>query len=351
MNLIDKKLEHGKTRATTKEHSECTTHTSQPQWQRLDSTTFQETVMRTPQMSFMKLSHDPNEPQHAKRTATQNMCRVCKKTETLKSETFELRRPPTSQRPHMCQETRWRKTKTHPTRAMPSGIQLSQGCHTMIPKTSTQTQLSRTPRMLRKEPQKVSGDVFHQKHQLLTFASTGIPGFTHHTHTHTYTWDTSVKKQLETNARKDMRRRAMHRQIPPRKAAVGQLTFGNKIENPFRRATRAWIITILGALWTTTLICLANHGTRIGGWTLNADADVTNGEKSNLQREIHLRQAHRRTSMNSYTEQRQFHEETTHLELTTGHFQFAANNIERNVSHSTANNGFDLTTYHYKRPR
>ena len=101
-----------------------------------------------------------------------------------------------------------------------------------------------------------------------------------------------------------MRRHAMHRQIRPRKTAVGQLRFGNKIENPILRATRAKIMIILGALWNTTLICLANHGTRIGGWTLIADADVTNGQKSNLQRQIHLRQAHRRTSMNSYTEQR-----------------------------------------------
>ena len=111
------------------------------------------------------------------------MCRVCKKTATLKSETFELRRPPTSQGPHMCQETRWRK-KTHPTRTMPSGIQLIQGCHIVIPKTSTQKQLSHTPRTLRKKPQKVSGNVFHQKHQLLTYTSTDIPGFTHHTKTH-----------------------------------------------------------------------------------------------------------------------------------------------------------------------
>ena len=139
--------------------------------------------------------------QHAKRTATQNMCSVCKKTETLKSETFDWRRLPTSQEPHMCQETRWRKTKTHPTRATPSGIQLIQGCHLVIPKTSTQTQLSRTPRMLRKKPQKVSGDVFHQKHQLLTYPSTDIPGFTHHTKTHaTQTWKKTWNKRKERHA-------------------------------------------------------------------------------------------------------------------------------------------------------
>ena len=99
-----------------------------------------------------------------------------------------------------------------------------------------------------------------------------------------------------------MRRRAMHRQIPPRKTAVGQLRFGNKFENPILRATRAKIMIILGALWNTALICLAKHGTRIDGWTLIADADVTYAQKSNLQRQIHLRQAHRRTSMNPNTE-------------------------------------------------
>ena len=67
---------------------------------------------------------------------------------------------------------------------LPSGIQLIQRCHEVILNTSTQKQLSHTPRTLRKKPQKVSGDVFHQKHQLLTFASTDIPGFTHHTHKH-----------------------------------------------------------------------------------------------------------------------------------------------------------------------
>ena len=106
---------------------------------------------------------------------------------------------------------------------------------------------------------------------------------------HKNTCDTNVK-QLETNARNDMRRLAMHRQIRPRKTAVGQLRFGNKLENPILRATRAKIMIILGALWNTALICLAKHGTRIDVWILIADANVTNARKSNLQREIHLGQ-------------------------------------------------------------
>ena len=115
-------------------------------------------------------------PQHKTRI------RSARKTETFNSDIFDVGRLPTSETPHMCQETRWRKTKTHPTRAMPSGTQLIQGCHTVIPKTSTQTHLSRTPRMLRKKPQKVSGDVFHLKNQLMTCASTDILSFTHSVH-------------------------------------------------------------------------------------------------------------------------------------------------------------------------
>ena len=45
-----------------------------------------------------------------------------------------------------------------------------------------------------------------------------------------------------------------------------------------------------------------------------------------------------------------FMKKPTPLKL-TGNFQCASNKIERNVSLATTNNGSDLTTYHYKRPR
>ena len=135
--------------------------------------------------SFMKLYHDPNET--PTRKTNRNTKRVFGVQENGNTQIWNIRLAP-SPNPHKnltCAKKRvGEKQKTHPTRAMPSGIQLIQGCHLVTPKTSTQTQLSRTPRMLRKKPQKVSGDVIHQKHQLLTCTSTDIPGFTHQTHKH-----------------------------------------------------------------------------------------------------------------------------------------------------------------------
>ena len=184
-----------------------------------------------------------------------------------------------------------------------TGIQLTQRCHIATPTTSTQkhnclAHLACFEGKLRKQT-----EMCFIRNIISLWPEQRLQRWLHAPHAQTpatHAWN----KQLETNARNEMRRHAMQRQIPPRKTAVGQLRFGNKIENPFRPATRAWIITILGALWTTTLICLANHGTRIGGWILIADTDVTNGQKSNLQREIHLGQTQRRTYMNSHTEQR-----------------------------------------------
>ena len=241
-------------------------------------------------------------PQHAKRTATQNMCPVVKKTETLKSETFDLRRLPTLTRTSHVPRNALEKNKNAPNtrNAFWHSIN-SRLSHSDSQNKHSNTTISHTSHVAKETSESKrrcvssetsASDLYIDWHPWL---------HAHHTKTHaTQAWKkTTRNKRKERNA--TTRR---HRQIWPRKTAVRQLRFGNKIEIPEFRAPRAWIISILGALWTTTLICLAKHGTRIGGWTLIADADVTNGQKSNLQRQIHLRRAHRRTSMNSHTEQR-----------------------------------------------
>ena len=143
-------------------------------------------------------------------------------------------------------------------------------------------------------------------------------GFTHHTRKHLrYKREANNSKQTQGTTCDDAQCNVKSRR--EKLLSVNSDLEKKKLENPVLRATHAKIMIILGALWNTALICLANHSTRIDIWILIADTDVTNAQKSNLQREIHLGQAHRRTSMNPNTEPWWLRSKT-HLELTTGHF-------------------------------
>ena len=142
-------------------------------------------------------------------------------------------------KPLFLRNTLWTETLSG------TGIQLIQRCHIVMPKQALKnTTVSHTTSHVAKETSEskrrcVSSetsacDLFIDWHPWVHAPHAQTPA--------TPAWN----KQLETNSRNHMRRHATQRQIPPRKTAVGQLRFGNKIENPILRSTRATIMILLG---------------------------------------------------------------------------------------------------------
>ena len=161
----------------------------------------------------------------------------------------------------------------------------------------------------------------------------------------THAWN----KQPETNAKNDTRRHAMQRQIPPRKTTVGQLRFGNKIENSILRATRAKIMIILGAFVEHHADLLGK--TRYKNWRLDTHRRCRCDKRSKI-RSTTRDPPRPNTGALPWTQTPNHYNFIQKLLWNSPLAIFNVRQIKSKKKRFSLNNQqriYDLTTYHYKR--
>ena len=212
----------------------------------------------------------------------------------------------------------------------------------------SKTQLSRTPYLMRKKPQETIGDVFHQKHRLLTYTSTDIPGFTHHTRKH-------LRHMRETNNSKQTQgTKCDDAQCTVKSGQEKLLSVNSDLETKLRIL---YFARHVPKSWSYWVRC----GTPLWFAWQNMVQELAAGPSSPIPmwQTVRNQICNDRSTSAKHTGALPWTQTPNHDNFIQkliwnsllAIFQFAASKIERNVSLSTTNNGSDLTTYHYKRPR
>ena len=285
--------------------------------------------------------------QHAKRTATQNMCSVCKITETLKSKTFDLRRLPTLTRTSHVPRNAPEKNKNAPN----TRNAFWHSINSRLSRSDSQNKHSNTTVSHTSHVAKETSESKRRCVSSETSASNLYIDWHPWLHApHKNTCDTNVKKNLKQTQGTT----CDDTQCTVKSRQEKLLSFNSDLETKLRILYFARHVPKSWSYWV-------RYGTpRWLAWQAMVQ-ELTSGYSSPMPmwQTVRNQICNDRSTSAKHTNalpwthtpnNDNFMKKPTPLKL-TGNFQCASNKIERNVSLSTANNGFDLTTYHHKRPQ